>query len=250
MQDGRLPPVAPLSARQVALNVLLGVQPPELPVSSLVKIGTLFGIAERTTRVALTRMVADGDLAAENGVYRLTDRLTRRRTVLDEVRWPALRDWDGTWEMAVVTTTSRPAADRTALRRFMVESRLAELREGVWMRPRNLLRPLDEAADQCAFFTTVPDEPHELAAALWNLPAWAEEARRLRNRLDGEHDLASAFMLASEVIRHLLIDPRLPVDLQPDGWPAADLQQRYVDFEASVTARIRRYGEEHPVSGS
>lgn len=243
MQDGRLPPLAPLTARQVALNVLLGVQPPELPVSSLVKIGTLFGVAERTTRVALTRMVADGDLAAHNGVYRLTQRLTRRRAVLDEVRWPAVRDWDGTWEMAVVVTTSRPAADRTALRRFMTECRMAELREGVWMRPYNLARSLDGAADQCRFFTTRPDDPAELAASLWDLSAWAEEARRLRVLLDPDIDLAEAFMLASEVMRHLLIDPRLPEDLQPPGWPADDLQRRYVEFEATVAERVRRYGE-------
>lgn len=232
------------------LNALLGVRPPALPVSSLVRIGSLFGVAERTTRVALTRMVADGDVAAEQGVYRLTSRLTQRRARLDEVRWPATTEWDGTWTMAVVTATARPQADRVALRKIMLEGRMGELREGVWMRPRNVERaPADDptAADQCRFFTTTHDAPTELAGTLWNLPEWGDEAHRLRARLDEDDlTLADRFMLASEVLRHLVLDPLLPPALQPAGWAADDLRRRYVTFEATVAEEIRRYGETRP----
>ena len=79
MPAGLLLPVAPLTARSVVLNALLGMRPPELPVRSLVRIGAEFGIAERTVRVACSRMVADGDLA---GVAELQPWFTRR-----------LRDW-------------------------------------------------------------------------------------------------------------------------------------------------------------
>jgi phenylacetic acid degradation operon negative regulatory protein len=245
--EGVLPPVTPLTARSVVLNALLGMRPPALPVSSLVRIGDLFGVAERTTRVALTRMVADGDLTAEAGVYRLTRRLARRRARLDEVRWPVITDWDGTWAMAVVTTTARPQAERVALRKVMLEARMGELREGVWMRPRNVGRsPADDAstADQCRFFTTGTDTPVDLAGTLWNLPAWHEEAHRLRAQLDDpELSLAERFVLASEVLRHLVVDPLLPPALQPAGWPADDLRARYVAFEATVAAEVRRHGE-------
>ena len=42
--------------------------------------------------------------------------------------------------MAVVTTPARPQAERVALRKAMIDLRLAELREGVWLRPDNLVR--------------------------------------------------------------------------------------------------------------
>ena len=77
--DRTLPSITPLTARSVALSTLLGYHPPALPISALVKVGELFGIADRATRVALTRMVKDGDVTVDNGVYRLSERLLRRQ---------------------------------------------------------------------------------------------------------------------------------------------------------------------------
>lgn len=238
--------VAPLTARSVVLNALLGMRPPALPVRSLVRIGSEFGIAERTTRVALTRMVADGDVASEHGVYRLTARLMRRRALLDEVRWPATREWDGTWTTAVVMAASRPQSDRVALRKAMAEARMGELREGVWIRPDNLLRSIREdptARDQCRFLTTEPEDEYDLTGSLWNLGAWASEARRLRARMDLDLDLAARFMLASQTMRHLITDPLLPAQLRPAVWPSDELRERYLEFEADVADQVRRYGE-------
>ena len=53
--DGALPP---LTARSVLASALLGMDPPELPVSQLVRLTGLFGISENRARVALSRMVA------------------------------------------------------------------------------------------------------------------------------------------------------------------------------------------------
>jgi phenylacetic acid degradation operon negative regulatory protein len=97
VQDRHLPAIRPLTARSVALSTLLGYHPPALPVSALVRIGALFGIAERTTRVALTRMVADGDVVTDNGVYRLTERLVRRQEQQEEARSPRSKEWDESW---------------------------------------------------------------------------------------------------------------------------------------------------------
>jgi len=66
-QDAEGLGIRPLKARSVVLSALLGFHPPQLPVSTLVRIGELFGIAEGTIRVGLTRMVADGDVVADNG---------------------------------------------------------------------------------------------------------------------------------------------------------------------------------------
>ena len=63
--DRHLPSITSLTARSVALSTLLGYHPPALPISALVKVGELFGIADRATRVALTRMVKDGDVTVD-----------------------------------------------------------------------------------------------------------------------------------------------------------------------------------------
>src|SRR6201988_2197412 len=122
--DRNLPSVTPLTARSVALSTLLGYHPPALPVSALVKVGELFGIRDRATRVALTRMVRDGDVTVDDGVYRLSERLLRRQAQQDGLTSPPTRRWTGGWEMAIVTSTTRPLAERVALRKSRVRHRM------------------------------------------------------------------------------------------------------------------------------
>src|ERR1700738_957590 len=86
--DRTLPAITPLTARSVALSTLLGYHPPALPISALVKVGELFGIRHRAIRVALTRMVRDGDVTVDNGVYRLSERLLGRRAQQDALASP------------------------------------------------------------------------------------------------------------------------------------------------------------------
>ncbi|MBC3981904.1 PaaX domain-containing protein, C- domain protein, partial [Streptomyces sp. AC536] len=135
------PALRPLTARSIVLSTLLGHHPAELPARALVRAGQVFGTAEGTIRVALTRMVAAGDLQQRDGTYRLSARLLARQARQDDSRAPRLRPWAGEWEIALVTGERRSAAERAALRQAMATLRLAELREGSWLRPANLERP-------------------------------------------------------------------------------------------------------------
>src|SRR6202048_2231716 len=148
--DRHLPSINALTARSVALSTLLGYHPPALPISALVKVGELFGITDRATRVALTRMVKDGEVAVDKGVYRLSERLLRRQAEQEGLTSPPTRRWTGGWEMAIVTSTTRPLAERVALRKSMVRHRMGELREGVGMRPNNPLRDVGGLIDDQA----------------------------------------------------------------------------------------------------
>lgn len=251
---GRLGPVMdeslslrPLTARSVVLSTLLGHHPPALPVRALVRVGELFGTAEGTVRTALTRMVAAGDLEQHDGTYRLTDRLVARQARQDDSRAPRTVHWDGDWEMAVVTADRRSAPDRAAFRQAMAALRLGELREGCWMRPANLLRePRDRPAvvtAQCALFTGAPEgDPAALAAALWDLDAWAARARSLDAALreDRTADLAGRFTVSAAVLRHLLADPVLPEALLPADWPGEGLRRRYEAFDRDFRALLRQ----------
>lgn len=224
-----------LSARSVVLSLLLGAHPPELPVSALVDAGELFGISDATLRVALTRMVAHGDLVRADGSYRLSPPMLERQRRQDAALDPAIA-WDGTWETVVVTSVGRSAADRAGLRTQLTELRLAELREGVWLRPANLARPLPEwPADLIAtFFGTPTDDPRALAARLWDLEAWNLTGRHLLDDIAGARTAAERLTVAAAVVRHLRTDPALPTDLLPSTWVAGDLRSAYAAYQEEL----------------
>ncbi len=234
----------PLTARSIVLSTLLGHHPPKLPARALVRVGELFGIAEGTVRVALSRMVAAGDLRQTDGSYELTARLLARQTRQDESRSPRTRPWHGDWEIAVVTTPEgRPAAERTALRQAMAALRLAELREGSWLRPANLDRPRPPVVtEQCTWLSGTPDDdPVALAARLWDLAGWAARAGALMSALDRAESPAGRFTVAAAALRHLLADPLLPDALLPPDWPGDRLRARYDGFERELSDLLRQY---------
>ncbi len=244
----------PLTARSVIASTLLGVRPPRLPVGHLVRSGDLFGIAEGTTRTALHRMVAAGELVAFDGTYELAGHLLVRQARQDESRSGALRTWDGRWEMAIVGGERRSARDRAALRASAGRLRFAELREGVWLRP-DVLDPARLPDDralvdaQCERLHATPDgDPAALAATLWDLDGWSVHARTLLLALGrifpvlergDATDLAGAFVLSAAVLRHLQADPLLPPDLLPERWPGVELRAGYDDVDRAFKATWR-----------
>ncbi|MFE7173739.1 PaaX family transcriptional regulator C-terminal domain-containing protein [Streptomyces sp. NPDC057616] len=232
----------PLSARSVVLSLLLGTHPPELPVKELVRAVEPFGVGGSTLRAALSRMVAAGDLRRTDAVYGLSDRLLARQRRQDEAVEARTRAWDGDWEMVVITATGRGPAERADLRGRLTTLRLAELREGVWLRPANLRRSLPEDLTQVAqTYAARPGRPaRELAAELWPLDAWAATARALHAHVADAHLPADRFTAFAAVVRHLLADPVLPPELLPPDWPGAQLRSAYADFQREITGAIGR----------
>ncbi|MET8244186.1 PaaX family transcriptional regulator C-terminal domain-containing protein [Streptomyces sp. NPDC005202] len=230
----------PLSARSVVLSLLLGTHPPELPVKDLVRAVEPFGVAGSTLRAALSRMVAAGDLRRSESVYRLSDRLLERQRRQDAAVHPETRAWDGAWEMAVVTATGRGAAERAELRNQLAALRLAELREGVWLRPANLRRTWPDGLDQVVQrFTAHPEQPaRDLCAALWPLDAWARTARALLAHVERSDRPADRFTALAAVVRHLLADPVLPAALLPADWPGPALRTAYTDYQRELTEEM------------
>ncbi|MGP4048103.1 PaaX family transcriptional regulator C-terminal domain-containing protein [Streptomyces sp. 2A115] len=226
----------PLSARSVVLSLLLGVHPPELPVRDLVRGVEPFGIAGSTLRAALSRMVAAGDLHREDTVYRLSDRLLERQRRQDDAVHPKTRAWQGDWEMVVVTATGRAPAERAELRAELSGLRLAELREGVWLRPANLERSWpDHLAELAQRFTARPEQPSRAVAAnLWPLDTWADTANALLAHVARVERPADRFATFATIVRHLVADPVLPDELLPADWPAPALRGTYTDYQREV----------------
>lgn len=226
----------PLSARSVVLSLLLGSHPDRLSPAQLTRAGDHFGIPAATLRVALTRAVAAGDLRRVDGDYALGERLARRQARQDEAVEDAATAWDGSWEMAAVVVSGRSGADRAALRDALAAHRLAELREGLWLRPANLRRLRTYADDPVlTTFTGRPDgDPVELAGRLWDLDAWAGHGRGLVDRLASVAEPARRLAVAAALVRHLSTDPLLPTVLLPPGWPGGALRSTYADYQAEL----------------
>lgn len=238
-------------------STLLGADPPELPVRTIVRCGGLFGIGEGAVRTAVSRMVADGSLTLDpqRRTYRVAGRLAERLARQGEGRASEASGapWDGSWEQVVVTGGARSASSRAALRSAASTLRLGLLREGLWLRPANLdprRHPGAAAvvADQTLSFTTRPLDAATLAATLWDLEGWARTARTLESllaahapELDGDDPaaLADGFLLSAAVLRHLVADPLLPAELTGDPWPGTALRARYDDYDRAYKARWR-----------
>jgi len=160
--------------------------------------------------------------------------------------------WDGTWELAIVSMDRRSPADRLTLRKAATALHLAELREGVWIRPDNLdpdrLPGMRAVLDrQCVHFHhAATDVPVQLARDLFRLPDWAADARRLTEALTDEMDVDAVdatgftyqFALSIAVVRHLQFDPLLPAELAPDDWPGPALRAAYRSFEETFKRRL------------
>lgn len=251
----------PYSARSVLASTLLGIDPPRLPARLLVRTGELFGIAEGTVRVAVSRMVAAGELVADDGHYRLSGKLLGRQARQSLSRSGRRGPWDGqTWRTEIVLAgTPRSATERGELRTAMEALRLAEWREGVWLRPDNLpshglcAGPAGQTERtvrrQCRRLDAVPaDEPAALAAELWDLDGWSERAHLLHDALGELVDVLEAgdasalspgFVVSAACLRHFQIDPLLPPELLPSGWPGGSLRADYERYDRAFKSAWR-----------
>lgn len=230
--------LARMTARSVVLSVLLGAHPAWASAAELVRLTSDFGIKESALRVALTRMVSAGDLIRSADGYRLSDRLLARQRRQDYAMRPQLRPWRGYWTTLIVTSVGTDPRTRAALRTTLHNNRFGELREGVWMRPDNLELDLDsEIRVRLRVMQTRDEAPTELAGQLWDLPSWARTGHRLLDEMSTVTDVPARFVVAAGIVRHLLTDPVLPVELLPADWPGARLRLAYNDFAAELIER-------------
>ena len=248
----------PLSARSVLASALLGSDQGRLTVAELVAVASQFGISAGATRTCLWRMVSNGELNGDEGSYALAGRLLERRERVDEASRidDAARGWDGTWELAVVSLERRSASDRVELRKAAVALHLAELREGVWIRPDNLdpqrFPTFREVLDQqCIHFHgAATDITADKVGSLFSLGEWADDAGVLIDAMDAAlngskrdestESFTYEFALSIAVVRHLQLDPLLPVEFTGDHWPGNALRGTYRRFDHAFKQRINR----------
>lgn len=245
----------PLTARSVIASTLLGVDPPRLPTLALVRSGELFGLREGATRTALSRMTAAGELVVDDGHHALAGPLLERHARQRRARRsgpPA--DWDGSWLLLVVTAERRPAAERATFRARARRLGLAELREGVWVRPEDghveAAGGLSGLADQAVVVRGARPEPVGRFVDAFDLAGWRAVAEDLIAEMAGAQPalderrieaVADGFVTAAAVLRHLVADPALPTSLVPEDWPGSALRDAFDRFDAAFKATWRAW---------
>jgi phenylacetic acid degradation operon negative regulatory protein len=238
----------------VVASVLLGTEPPVMPARALVRAAALFGIHEGTARTAMSRMVAAGELRRrDDGRYELAGHLVQRQARQLAGRSMPGGPWSGAWQMWVVEPGARGSSERAELRRAAAALRLAEWREGVWLRPANLEQrrfagERDVLRSQAREVSAHPHDDAALAASLWDLDGWSAAARSLRRELaeqsgalaeEGPSALRPGFEVSAAVLRHLTADPLLPRELLPRRWEGDRLRADYDRFDAAYRVVLR-----------
>ncbi len=251
----------PLSARSLVASLLLRTRPPRMRGSRLVQWCGLFGVAEGTTRVALSRMVDRGELRARDGVYELAGRVQSRKVAQDWSIDPVLSRWRGTWRVAVVAPGPREATERSELRGAMGSVRCAPLRDGVWTRPDNLPRASAPSESwkivdaQCVWWSGRPDDdPAALAAQLFDSARWSPRATMLTELLTvvtraladaNDGGLADGFVTGAAALAHMRADPLLPHELVVDASAGDELRRAYRGYEEAFSSALRSWFLRH-----
>jgi phenylacetic acid degradation operon negative regulatory protein len=244
------------TAKSFILDLLSTLRRGTMPVAALVESAALFGIAENSLRVALTRLLSAGLIERDaRGRYRMgagAEPVARRVGAWRELE-RRLRRWDGTWIGVLDGPQSAAGAGRRQRDQRKRALRLLGLRvltPALALRPNNLAGGVDAARGELADLGLPPGhlvvglrdlDPITDARARggWNGEAMRAAHRSLRaqviagieqiDRQPVERAMTESFLLGGRVLRQLILDPRLPDEIVPGDERRAliDAMRRY-----------------------
>jgi phenylacetic acid degradation operon negative regulatory protein len=220
------------------------------------------GISEHATRATLSRMVQRGLLARHRRGRRMYFAMTTRcRSVLEEGR---LRIWetgavnddiDADWTILTFSLPESWQRQRHGLRSRLTWAGFGSLQGGVWIAPSTpdavgqLVEELGVDAHAHVFHVR-PSRFTDLAKVaretfdLEGLAAGYEQF--LADWADCPDDkpagdaLALTLRLSTEWLLVLRNDPRIPIQLLPDGWPAVQAEKRFRALHAANREAAKR----------
>jgi phenylacetic acid degradation operon negative regulatory protein len=221
------------------------------------------GVGAHATRATLTRMVKRGLLRrvalGRKAYFGVTP--FGRRTVLDgrdraQVADVVDRDWDGRWTFVSYSLPDAAQRERHVLRSRLTWGGFGMLQAGLWAAPREvdvveLLADLDVLPHVHAFRgePSAPTGTARMVSQCYDLPVLAagydEFLARWRPLADDSADadadaLSARILLATDWLLVLRADPRLPVELLPDGWPALPARALHRELERRLRVPAER----------
>jgi phenylacetic acid degradation operon negative regulatory protein len=266
------------SSTQDLLITLLGDywfgQESYIPSAALVELLGAFGVSTQAARAALSRASRNGTLIgrrdSRNTAYRMSPRgvtlslRTGRAIMRFSQQTPETTlPWDGTWTVVTYSLATERAEARRRIRRHLRSRGFAPLQDAVWVSPHRrreelsaLLRAFDVASftvfEDARFVSGGGTEP----LALWPLDAIAahyrtliatfeKTVRRLRRRQPAPE---AALVLRTQAMNAWRpvpgLDPNLPLELLPDGWPSWRARRLFAEIYDGLAEPAAAYVQE------
>lgn len=230
-----------MSARSLLMTVLGEfVLPSDKPAwtSDLLEVLGGSGVEEKSARQALSRMAADGWMAAEREGRRVRWRLTDQgRTMLSEGAQRIYSfgrertKWDGRWLTVLATVPESRRELRHRLRTRLTWAGFGSPTPGVWVSPhasreaeaKQIVEGLGvDAFSFCGPYAGIGSE-RTLVEQAWHLGEVAAGYERFIAGFAGlrpgpDEVLQAQIRLVHEWRRFPMLDPQLPLELLPPQW--------------------------------
>jgi phenylacetic acid degradation operon negative regulatory protein len=235
-----------------------------LPSAAIVALLAEFGVSDSAARAALSRLTRNGLLVTSKAGRRTFSRLSSRAAAIldDGARrifsfGAANQPWDGMWSLVAFSIPEDNRAARDALRKQLRWRGFAPLYDGLWVSPRDhaaevigYLKDLDITTGTAFRASAVPTDsavPTGMVPADGDIPARAWDLDGLRSRYERFTSFAGQLRDAAQAGRvpptDALIartrvmdewrafpglDPDLPAELLPGGWPRAAARELFI----------------------
>ena len=248
-----------------------------LPSAAIVALLGEFGVSDSAARAALSRLTRNGLLVTSKSGRRTFSRLSpRAAAILDDGArrifsfGAANRPWDGMWSLVAFSIPEDNRAARDALRKQLRWLGFAPLYDGLWVSPRDhapeVIGHLKDLgiATATAFRAASVQADCDIPARAWDLGTlrsrydhFIEFAGRLRDTTAaGGVSPIEALVARTRVMDEWRafpgLDPDLPAELLPGGWPRVQARELFIgcyDLLGPLAAQrvrqiIARYGPE------
>lgn len=231
---------------------------------TVIEVMELLDVREKAARQALARMAERGLLGREK-VGRQT-----RWTLTDQARsllvpgaeriyafGQKARRWDGTWLVLLASVPETERGTRYRMRVGLSWAGFGSIGQGTWLSPWAQQEPLavdllkDLGVEATSFIARMGQlgSPTDLAAEAWDLPELgaayddflADTAHAVDLRPKGEAAVGDLVALVHRWRRFPFLDPDLPHELLPDGWPAPDAVKRFARLRAARSAQAQQW---------
>ncbi|MEV0458228.1 PaaX family transcriptional regulator [Catellatospora methionotrophica] len=240
-----------------------------LPSAAVTTLLAEFGITSGAARTAISRLarrgVLEGSRDGRHSFYRLTgdaaDELSAGGTWIARFAEQA-RPWDGTWSLVAFSLPQEHDTRRRSLRGQLRWLGFAPLYDGLWVSPdpwnptvAGRLATLGAGAmtvfraahvDLAATADRNPIEAWDIAGIAEHYAAFDRQWRPLLPDVrEGRIAGAAAVRARTQIMdayRHIpLLDPQLPVELLPAGWPRTRAREVFVEIYDGLAEPAQRH---------
>ncbi|MCL6416961.1 hypothetical protein MIB92_14970 [Aestuariirhabdus sp. Z084] len=240
-------------------NLLLGIlhtgNLKAMPIKVIIHLGALFGFSSNLMRVNVTRLLSDGALEQdERGYYRASGKNNLMSLWID--RWhlgeDRRRPWNRSWLLLCLPGKKAIASHKDTLRALSYMGFKAS-NSSMWVRPYNLVESrqiifdhllqlgLIESAELFVVSEASSEREQYWRDTLWPIEQYQQKYKQLLDELETSKNaikkmpldqaVVESFVLGSQVVNTLAIDPLLPEEM-------VDSQRR-----ATLTDAMREYDQ-------